>query len=78
MRKAKEGVVKDLAGNVIEDVKPTYTVQAGTWGPPKDVEKVRGGGGGEAGTVGGRVGGVGGGCRTGQGKEGAQRCSGRK
>ena len=27
MRKAKEGVVKDMAGNVIEDAKPTYTVQ---------------------------------------------------
>lgn len=45
MRKAKEGVVKDMAGNVIEDAKPTYTVQAGTWGPPKDVEKTIVGGG---------------------------------
>ena len=27
MRKAKEGVVKDMAGNVIEDAKPSYTVQ---------------------------------------------------
>ena len=26
-RKAKEGVVKDLMGNIIEDVKPSYTVQ---------------------------------------------------
>jgi hypothetical protein len=26
-RKAKEGVVKDLAGNIIEDAKPTYQVQ---------------------------------------------------
>jgi hypothetical protein len=26
-RKAKEGVVKDLAGNVIEDTKPSYAVQ---------------------------------------------------
>merc|ERR1712216_45441 len=40
MRKAKEGgVAKDLQGNVIDDVKPTYTVQAGTWGPPKEAQK---------------------------------------
>ena len=26
-RKEKEGVVKDLAGNVIEDAKPSYAVQ---------------------------------------------------
>ena len=26
-------------GNVIDDVKPTYTVQAGTWGPPKEAQK---------------------------------------
>ena len=26
--------------HVEQDVKPTYTVQAGTWGPPKEIEKV--------------------------------------
>jgi hypothetical protein len=42
MRKAKEGgVAKDAAGNVIDDVKPTYAVQAGTWGAPKEAEKAR-------------------------------------
>ena len=25
-------------GNVIDDVKPSYAVQDGTWGPPKDVK----------------------------------------
>ncbi|EKX34709.1 hypothetical protein GUITHDRAFT_166141 [Guillardia theta CCMP2712] len=39
MRKKKEGVVKDAFGNVIEDVKPSYSVQAGTWGPPKESAK---------------------------------------
>mmetsp|Transcript_19149 Transcript_19149/g.13740 ORF Transcript_19149/g.13740 Transcript_19149/m.13740 type:complete len:242 (-) Transcript_19149:12-737(-) len=40
MRKAKEGVVKDAMGNEIENVKPTYEVQPGTWGAPKSVDKV--------------------------------------
>eukprot|EP00960_Hanusia_phi_P029701 748112-Hanusia_phi.AAC.4 len=26
-------------GNVIENTKPSYTVQAGTWGPPKETAK---------------------------------------
>lgn len=26
-------------GNVIDDVKPTYAVQDGTWGPPKEAQK---------------------------------------
>ena len=28
-----------LQGNVIDDVKPTYAVQDGTWGPPKEAMK---------------------------------------
>jgi hypothetical protein len=41
MRKKKEGgVARDAMGNVIDDVKPTYAVQAGTWGAPKDDGKV--------------------------------------
>jgi hypothetical protein len=28
-----------VQGNVIDDVKPTYAVQDGTWGPPKEAEK---------------------------------------
>lgn len=40
MRKKKEGgQAKDAMGNVIDDVKPTYAVQAGTWGPPKEAQK---------------------------------------
>jgi len=40
MRKAKEGgQAKDVMGNVIDDVKPTYAVQDGTWGPPKEAQK---------------------------------------
>eukprot|EP00281_Chroomonas_sp_CCMP1168_P032501 CAMPEP_0206243574 /NCGR_PEP_ID=MMETSP0047_2-20121206/17678_1 /ASSEMBLY_ACC=CAM_ASM_000192 /TAXON_ID=195065 /ORGANISM="Chroomonas mesostigmatica_cf, Strain CCMP1168" /LENGTH=240 /DNA_ID=CAMNT_0053668699 /DNA_START=12 /DNA_END=734 /DNA_ORIENTATION=+ len=38
MRKAKEGTVKDAFGNNIEGVKPSAPIQAGTWGPPKDVK----------------------------------------
>ena len=34
-------MAKDAAGNVIDDVKPTYAVQAGTWGAPKEAQKVR-------------------------------------
>eukprot|EP00283_Hemiselmis_rufescens_P026558 CAMPEP_0173468710 /NCGR_PEP_ID=MMETSP1357-20121228/76989_1 /TAXON_ID=77926 /ORGANISM="Hemiselmis rufescens, Strain PCC563" /LENGTH=238 /DNA_ID=CAMNT_0014436935 /DNA_START=38 /DNA_END=754 /DNA_ORIENTATION=+ len=37
MRKQKEGGNPvDAFGNPIGDVKPSYTVQAGTWGPPKE------------------------------------------
>lgn len=37
MRKKKEGGNPvDAFGNPIGDVKPSYTVQAGTWGPPKE------------------------------------------
>jgi len=40
MRQQKEGgQAKDVMGNVIDDVKPSYAVQDGTWGPPKEVEK---------------------------------------
>ena len=28
-----------MQGNVIDDVKPTYAVQDGTWGPPKEAMK---------------------------------------
>lgn len=31
--------VGGVQGNVIDDVKPSYAVQDGTWGPPKEVEK---------------------------------------
>ena len=26
-------------GNVIDNVKPSYAIQAGTWGPPKEAKK---------------------------------------
>jgi len=40
MRQAKEGgTARDVMGNVIDDVKPTYAVQDGTWGPPKEAQK---------------------------------------
>ena len=29
----------DTQGNVIDDVKPSYAVQDGTWGPPKDAKE---------------------------------------
>jgi len=40
MRAEKEGgAPKDVFGNDISGAKPSYTVQAGTWGPPKETKE---------------------------------------
>mmetsp|Transcript_5610 Transcript_5610/g.13608 ORF Transcript_5610/g.13608 Transcript_5610/m.13608 type:complete len:132 (+) Transcript_5610:157-552(+) len=33
------GAVTDLAGNDISEVKPSYTIAEGTWGPPEGVKE---------------------------------------